>query len=400
MAQGTLAPAPWFTAIDPNGVPYAGAKLFTYDSGTSTKRATYTDAGLTVAHPNPIILDSAGRAVIYLSPTAYKFVLAPSTDSDPPIAPIKTVDPVGAVPISADELDVQGIAGEALSAGDGVYLSDGSGGKIAGRWYKWDADFTYASTASNALGMMPAALASGVSGAIRIVGRVTGLTALSPGVLYYISATAGALTAVAPANSRAVAVADSSTSVVLSQFIPIPLASATVSGIVSANGVAQTLGGAYTFNLGPAFSAAPTGINQFLFARCTSNLTKNNNTTFADATGLAFAVGANETWVATYTLFFVSAVTPDIKFTLTGPAAPTAVTFGLVANGDITGRSTAFASPVAVSTNGTDSTSHLSMILRNGANAGTVQLQMAQNSADASNTILYADSFVQAQRVA
>jgi len=104
MAQpGTLAPSPWFTALDSNGDPIPGAKLFAYQSGTTTKTATYTDAALSVAHTNPIIMDAAGRAVIYLSPTpVYKFVLAPADDTDPPTSPIKTVDPVTAVPLSSE----------------------------------------------------------------------------------------------------------------------------------------------------------------------------------------------------------------------------------------------------------------------------------------------------------
>lgn len=215
MASGTLAPAPWFVGLDDNGNPVAGGKLFTYLAGTTTKQATYSDVGLTTPNANPIVLDAGGRAIIYLSPGAsYKFVLSPSTDTDPPTNPIKTADNINAIPASSSNLDIQGVAGEAIGAGQGVYLSDGSGGKTAGLWYLWDADFTYASTLPE-IGMATAAIASLSTGTIRLGGQVTGLSGLTVGTSYYISATAGALTATPPANQRFVGTADSTTTLVL-----------------------------------------------------------------------------------------------------------------------------------------------------------------------------------------
>lgn len=86
---------PDITFVDATGLPYAGGQLFFYASGTSTKLNTYSDAGLTVANTNPIILDSAGRAgAIFLQNLQYKVVLAPANDTDPPTAPIWTQDPV------------------------------------------------------------------------------------------------------------------------------------------------------------------------------------------------------------------------------------------------------------------------------------------------------------------
>ncbi len=87
---------PLETPVDATGAPYPGGQLFFYASGTSTKLNTYSDAGLTIANTNPVVLDSAGRFpnAIFLQNLAYKVVLAPSTDSDPPTAPIWTQDPV------------------------------------------------------------------------------------------------------------------------------------------------------------------------------------------------------------------------------------------------------------------------------------------------------------------
>jgi hypothetical protein len=67
------------------GVPLAGGKLFTYAAGTTNKQATYTDSTGSTPNTNPIILDSNGQCDLWLTDgVAYKLVLSPSTDTDPP----------------------------------------------------------------------------------------------------------------------------------------------------------------------------------------------------------------------------------------------------------------------------------------------------------------------------
>jgi hypothetical protein len=81
--------------LDGTGTPLAGAQLFAYVTGTSTKQNTYSNSALTIANPNPIVLDSNGRVgACFLQNLPYKIVLAPSTDTDPPTSPIWTQDPV------------------------------------------------------------------------------------------------------------------------------------------------------------------------------------------------------------------------------------------------------------------------------------------------------------------
>jgi hypothetical protein len=75
-----------------NGVPLVGGKLFSYAAGTSTKLATKVSSS-GADNANPTILNFRGEADVWLPPNvAYKLILAPSTDTDPPTNPIWTVD--------------------------------------------------------------------------------------------------------------------------------------------------------------------------------------------------------------------------------------------------------------------------------------------------------------------
>lgn len=67
----SIMPTPRQRYFTNSGTPAAGCQLFTYAAGTSTPKATYTDAAGLVPHPNPITLDAKGEAVIYWS-GAYK----------------------------------------------------------------------------------------------------------------------------------------------------------------------------------------------------------------------------------------------------------------------------------------------------------------------------------------
>jgi hypothetical protein len=77
-----------------DGRPLAGAKLYTYDTGTSTPKPTYTDAALSVPHANPIIADAAGRfPAIFLTTGTYKTELRDANE-----VVIATDDPVDGAP--------------------------------------------------------------------------------------------------------------------------------------------------------------------------------------------------------------------------------------------------------------------------------------------------------------
>lgn len=61
----TLLPPAELQFSDPNGAPYAGGKLYTYIPATTTPKLTWQDPNATVPNTNPIVLDSAGRAIIW-----------------------------------------------------------------------------------------------------------------------------------------------------------------------------------------------------------------------------------------------------------------------------------------------------------------------------------------------
>lgn len=217
MASLTLAPNPWFTGFDDDGNIVPGGKLFTYEAGTTTKLATYTDVAGLSANTNPIILDAAGRVPsgFYLLPQSYKFILSPANDTDPPTNPIRTQDNIGSIPTTNIDNDITIVAGEALTAGEAAYLSDGSGGLVAGRYYHTDADNAYSSTLPEVV-FVVADIASGGTGTGRLNGRMTGLSGLVAGSDYFLSATAGAITTTAPANARFVGRAESASVLVIS----------------------------------------------------------------------------------------------------------------------------------------------------------------------------------------
>jgi cytoskeletal protein CcmA (bactofilin family) len=70
-----LLPDPFSQFFDNDGAVLAGGKLFSYAAGSTTPQATYTDSTGTSANTNPVILDSSGRASVWLAGLTYKLVL-------------------------------------------------------------------------------------------------------------------------------------------------------------------------------------------------------------------------------------------------------------------------------------------------------------------------------------
>lgn len=90
-----LFPVQFFTAA---GAPAAGYLLHTYESGTTTPKATYTNQAGTVENTNPIELDGAGKCALWLGDGEYTFAL-----HDPDDALVDSWDDVGGVPAAESD---------------------------------------------------------------------------------------------------------------------------------------------------------------------------------------------------------------------------------------------------------------------------------------------------------
>jgi len=110
MTMKNLFPYPKFRALDSNGVPLAGGKVYSYATGTTTKKDTYSDYACTTANDNPVILDSNGEAIIYFD-GEYTIVLQNSSS-----VTIWTMDNLQGMP-NADEVEDQ-VAAVATSVRD------------------------------------------------------------------------------------------------------------------------------------------------------------------------------------------------------------------------------------------------------------------------------------------
>ncbi len=113
--MATLLPPGKQSYSDSAGLPLAGGKLYTYESGTTTPKATYSDAAGTVPNTNPVVLDARGEAVVFWS-GSYTVVLKTVAD-----ATVWTVDgiasPAEAASVAAISADIADIASTAPGKG-------------------------------------------------------------------------------------------------------------------------------------------------------------------------------------------------------------------------------------------------------------------------------------------
>jgi len=95
--MASLSPLPKLQFFGTDGLPLVGGKLYTYAAGTTTPIATYTDHTEANLNTNPVILDSAGQAGVWLTDTVtYKYTLTDAND-----VPLFTVDYVS-VPVTTN----------------------------------------------------------------------------------------------------------------------------------------------------------------------------------------------------------------------------------------------------------------------------------------------------------
>ena len=118
-----------FQFFTTTGIPLAGGKIYTYQAGSSTPLATYTDNTGTTANANPIVLGTDGRPATEIWLTYgynYKFVLKDANDTT-----IQTYDNLYGI------IGTQPATGATIPAGL-ISMWSGSIGSIPSGWYLCD----------------------------------------------------------------------------------------------------------------------------------------------------------------------------------------------------------------------------------------------------------------------
>lgn len=145
--------------------------------------------------------------------------------------------------------------------------------------------------------------------------------------------------------------------------------------------------------------------------RKTADESRSSTTTYADDTHLVFAAEANAVYTMTGWLKYFADPTPDIKVNITVPTGCLGEWAWLMP-GSTTGASGTTGYSIRTETidvnggrtgYGTSDSIHftpLGGLFRMGSTAGNISLQWAQNTASATATTLYTDSWLQFQRIA
>ena len=337
---GTLTPTPYQTVLDADGVAVSGALIYTYVGGTTTAAATYTTSALSVANTNPIVADSGGRFVAYLPAGGnFKFVYKTAAG-----ATIEEQDNILSVPGAAVNLDIEGTVGEAVTAGQVVYLSSGAETVplTPGLWYLTDADAAATSTLPQSVGVAVSAIAINTAGTIRLAGTATTASAVVVGSTYYASATAGAITATAPALPRQVGVALTTSTLLLSATTAVSVLPNPISQDVLFVDATYDIGKSGASRPGDFFQSRNATLGGTLGVTGVATLTAAPVFSSATASQAMFTDGSKAlvSNAITGTGSVVMSASPT--FTGTIGAAAMTLTGALAANGGITVDSTAF----------------------------------------------------------
>lgn len=136
--------------------------------------------------------------------------------------------------------------------------------------------------------------------------------------------------------------------------------------------------------------------------RITAGQSLNSSTTLTNVTNMVFAIAASETWIFFFFPHMNGPAAGDIKFAVTFPASAT-VRYGVIGVNSLTSARSTNTAGAGLSGGLTDNQLFMpivSGIVVNSTNAGDVQLQFAQNTSDATNTNIVANSYYLAFRIA
>ncbi len=146
-----------------------------------------------------------------------------------------------------------------------------------------------------------------------------------------------------------------------------------------------------------------TGIGQDRIFIKSANETVNNSAAMQNDDHIVASVVANATYEWQFRPEYLSQLTPDLKFQWTVPASATMVWGGVYADtagGMVTPGNLTAASVVAICGAAADFTGWFTGTLVTAATAGNCTLQWAQNTANATNTIMYLGTYFRIRRTA
>ena len=146
-----------------------------------------------------------------------------------------------------------------------------------------------------------------------------------------------------------------------------------------------------------AHAALLTGIHGEVRKRKETTETVNNTTTLQNDDELFFPVAANEICEVSFFLRVNSSAVADLKVAITVPTGGSAL---YSKQGDVVTLEKTEGQGSSLSTGGADEHYVVRGIVVNGATAGNVQLQWAQNTAEVSNSSVLLNSFLIARRLA
>ena len=136
--------------------------------------------------------------------------------------------------------------------------------------------------------------------------------------------------------------------------------------------------------------------NQIITVYKSADQTVNNSAALVNDNDLTFAIGANQKWDFHMNLAGNSAATPGLKFSITAPAGSTCNWAARAESGASVANLACGSSTTKMVGAGADDLYNLDGWVTTGATGGNVTLQWAQYTANASNSIIRAGSFLQA----
>lgn len=360
--------------FDNNGAPLINGVVYIYVAGTTTQASVYTDATATTLQPNPVTFGSGARSSIWLANSTFVKIILCAQNDGPFCAPGDILFSADQVPIGSSSSGGGGsspftgifISSTASPATSGV-LRLASGDSICFRNAAGSSNICFSKTSGDIL--------QWAGGSIQFPEIVAPTCGAAGFDCLWADSTAHRFKAVSNGGTAA-------------QFVLSGIDINTTDQVTQLHfgSTATPLGAAPTTNQVLQWNGTNiTGLtvtSPVVFA-LTSNV--NAGVGLTNITGMSFAVTATQNYRVICKLF-ISSGAGITHLTWTGPAAPTLVMFG--ADAQAGGFSAAFGATQQIF--GAVSAEVLVpqfMVLLNGANAGTVQLQTDNNS------IVYSGSY-------